>query len=312
MQPRTGARASLKDSSARMKAASPVFIVGHPRSGTSVLYRTLQQHSSFRPREIELSEPQIFRHLALAFRFDSNPPPQLLRFMLKDRDHFDAFLEETRRLRRSTIVSAPVSLPLRGDIPLTLWRAQGMHLVVRSYLSHAWAARGCARLLEKSPRNVPHVDKIRLVSPGARMLFMSRHPVDVLSSYRKRALTDERARWARMSQPRFTRIYRNAVRGALAEAASRSDSFLLTRYEDFTHDPTAEVKRICDFVGEPFEASTLDEFSGQRKARTQTHLYGAIQARTKNWQDFVDVSEAKRLETDLLDVMTSLGYPRYT
>lgn len=304
---------SLSHSSAHMKAASPAFIVGHPRSGTSLLYRIMQQHSAFRPSRVDLNETQIFLHVGRAFRFDADPPKQLLRFMLKDRTHFDAFLQETRLLRRSTVLTAPAALPLRGDLPLALWRAQGMHLVVRSYLWHAWSARGCARLLEKSPRNVPHVDKLLLVSPSAKMIFMSRHPVDVFSSYRKRAKVDPKAGWANTSRSRFTRIYRNAVRGALEQSRSRPESFLLTRYEDFVQDPAREFGRICAFVGEPFEEAALQESPDTATMPSRYHrLYGAIETNTKRWRDVVHVDDARRVETELLDVMAQLGYPRYT
>ncbi|MFP5348022.1 MAG: sulfotransferase family protein [Actinomycetes bacterium] len=302
---------SLSHSSARMQAATPVFIVGHPRSGTSLLYRTLQQHSAFRPKELNLQESQVFLHLRTAAFFDSNPPKQLLRFMLKDEDHFQAFLDETRGLRRLSVVSSPVSWLRRGDMPLAVWRAQGLHRVVRSYFWHAWAARGSRRLLEKSPRNVPHVDKLRLVSPDARMLYMCRHPVDVLSSYRKRALNDASARWADVPLSRFTRIYGQAVRGALEQAEKHPESFLLTRYEDFTHDPVAESTRICRFVGEAYEDGALDASVTRRPANSQAVLYGPIQTVTKRWRDYVDRDDARRLESSLREEMARLSYPSY-
>lgn len=302
---------SLFQSSARMQSATPVFIVGHPRSGTSILYRTLQQHSAFQPKELNLQESQIFLHLRTAAFFDSNPPAQLLRFMLKDEAHFEAFLDETRSLRRASVVTSPVSWLRRGDVPLAVWQAQGLDRVVRSYFAHAWAARGSRRLLEKSPRNVPHVDKLRLVSPQARMLFMSRHPVDVFSSYRKRARTDANAQWADVSLARFTRIYRSAVRGALEHAEARPDSFLLTRYEDFTSDPVAEFTRICRFLGEAYEDEALDLSVARRPTGSQPVLYGPIRTDTKRWRDFVDPDEARRLERSLRDEMAKLAYDAY-
>jgi ABC-type polar amino acid transport system ATPase subunit len=52
----------LKKISDEMKNDHPVFIVGEARSGTSVLYRTLQKHSSFRPKEINLVESKILSY----------------------------------------------------------------------------------------------------------------------------------------------------------------------------------------------------------------------------------------------------------
>jgi hypothetical protein len=157
--PSTQATVSLAESSNGMRNASPVFIMGLGRSGTSLLYRTMQKHPAFHPRTINLQETRLMARLPWAFRFDDESPRQLVRFMLKDSEHYHAFLEETRHLRRLTLLTSPVNVPLRGRTPTPLWRAQGLHLVARSYLWHAWAARGSQRLVEKTPGHVMYLDK---------------------------------------------------------------------------------------------------------------------------------------------------------
>ena len=46
----------MRQRSREAAVLEPVFIVGEARSGTSILYRTLQQHPSFRPRTEDLTE----------------------------------------------------------------------------------------------------------------------------------------------------------------------------------------------------------------------------------------------------------------
>lgn len=300
---------SLERSSARMAAAAPVFVVGHHRCGTSLLYRTLQQHPAFAPRRVELSETQIVRRLPLAYRWDTRMPRQLARFMLKDEAHLAAFLAETRTLRRRALLTAPLALPRRGDLPLALWRAQGLHLVVRSYLAHAWQARGCRRLVEKSPRNVPHAAKLRLVSPGATQVFMVRHPVEVYASLRKRVAADPSARWADLSPRRFVARYHGAAAGALAEAVD--PSFVVLRYEDLTADPAATMGRLYDLLGEPFVDPERTGPGEHGHAAPPRPLDGPIRTRTTHWQDHVGPGEARRLQDRLGDVMEALGYDRY-
>ena len=77
-------RRSLLRISADMQRSSPVFIVGEARSGTSILYRTLQKHSSFRPRQTNLAETNIFAHLRRTFMFGQSYPETLRQFMLDD------------------------------------------------------------------------------------------------------------------------------------------------------------------------------------------------------------------------------------
>jgi Sulfotransferase family len=308
--------ADLRASSERMAHASPVFIVGHTRSGTSLLYRTLQSHTAFRPTSMDLHETQIFHRLPTASAWGIRPPRQLLAFMLKNREHYEAFLQETRWLRMGTVATAAAAVPLRGDLPLPVWRAHGLHLIVRSYLAHAWSARGCERLVEKSPRNVPHVPKLLAVSPRARMVFLCRHPVDVYSSYLKRARNDPAASWANISQGKFVRRYRSAVLGATARAAVAGSPLLVLKYEEFTSDPVAQFARVCEFIGERVERAAVEELpppgGSERTPAKARPLDGAIVANTKRWQDVVGVDEARQVEDQLADVMDRVGYARYT
>ena len=68
--------------SKEMALCSPVFIIGEARSGTSILYRTLQKHSAFRPREIDLTETHIFDLIKRTFMFRRDYPETLRRYML--------------------------------------------------------------------------------------------------------------------------------------------------------------------------------------------------------------------------------------
>ena len=161
-------RSSLLESSERLRTASPVFIIGHPRSGTSMLFATLLRHPAFRTTSLDLHESQIMRRLSTAFWWNEQRPRQLLGFMLGDKAEYRRFLDETSHLRLSTALTAPAAVPLRGRIALPLWRQQKLHLVVRSFFDHAWRARGCQRLVDKSPRNVPHIRRLRRSVRAAR------------------------------------------------------------------------------------------------------------------------------------------------
>ncbi|HEX5017085.1 MAG TPA: sulfotransferase [Actinomycetes bacterium] len=303
----------LAQASERLRSASPVFIVGHPRSGTSMLFAALLGHPSFQTRAMDLHESQIMRRLATAFAWNDTRPRQLLGFMLGNRDEYGAFLAETEHLRRSTLLTAPAAVPLRGRIPLSVWKRQKLHLVVRSYFSHAWTARGCHRLVDKSPRHVPHIERLQVVSPNCKMLFIARHPVDTLASYRSRAKRDPNARWAHVSPKKFMKIYREGVGGAL-QARKRSDAALLiTRYEDFTLAPTAEFERICTFLDEPFVEGSLEGSTGTHlKARASSLLYGPVAMNKSHWKAEVDTATAQQVERELSDLMHLMEYEPYT
>ena len=278
-----------------------------------MLFAALLGHPSFRTRAMDLHESQIMRRLATAFAWNDTRPRQLLGFMLGDRDEYRAFLAETAHLRRSTLLTAPAAIPLRGRIPLSLWKRQGLHLVVRSYFSHAWTARGCRRLVDKSPRHVPHIDRLRVVSPNAKMLFIARHPVDTLASYRSRAKRDPNAKWARVSPQKFMNIYREGVGGALAAKRQSRADLLITRYEDFTLAPTAEFERICAFLEEPFVEGSLEGATESHpEARASSLLYGPVAMNKSHWKAEVDTATAQQVERELSDLMHLMEYEPYT
>ena len=57
-----------------------MFIVGEPRSGTSILFRSLQSHPAFFPASgMHIAESQASDLLLLAFEPDEAPEPKLAR-----------------------------------------------------------------------------------------------------------------------------------------------------------------------------------------------------------------------------------------
>jgi hypothetical protein len=294
-----------------MKRSSPVFIVGEARSGTSILYRTLQKHSSFRPSEVNLAETNIFVHLRRTFMFDQTYPETLRQFMLGDRRAYQDFLRSIGVLR---VVSALWVGPnyLLRDRAAWLWYANLNHLLLRSYFFHAAAARGCRRLVEKTPTNTPNLAKLTRTFPRARLLYVHRHPVDVLGSYRRRAKADPDATWANLTPDDFCRTWLASTERVLAWLARGNENLRLVRYEAFTQDPDAEFERICAFLDEPFEREAVEErHPDLTRWRGDPLLWGPVVRQTRAWTDYVTAAEAEYLQQRLLPVMDALGYEPY-
>jgi len=302
----------LLEVSAEIKRSRPVFIVGEARSGTSILYRTLQKHSSFRPREVNLAETNIFAHLRRTFMFDHTYPETLRQFMLGDEGAYQDFLRSIGVLR---VVSALWVGPnwLLRDRAAWLWYANLNHLVLRSYFFHAARARGCRRLVEKTPTNTPNIAKLTRTFPRARLLYVHRHPVDVLGSYRRRARADPNATWANLTPADFCRTWQASTERVLAWLAHGNKNLRLVRYEAFTQDPDDEFQRICAFLDEPFEREAVEErHPDLTRWRGDPLLWGpVVRRRTRTWTDHVTAAEAEYLQHRLRPVMDALGYDPY-
>jgi hypothetical protein len=296
--------------SAEVKASSPVFIVGEARSGTSILYRTLQKHPSFRPRTPSLVETEIFAHLRRTFMFAPGYPEPLVRFMLDDADEYARFLSTIRLPKLVSALLAPANLMLR-ERSRALWFANLSHLVVRSYFFHARRARGCARLVEKTPTNTQHLGPLTACFPRARLLYIHRHPVDVFGSYRRRAVADPDAAWAALDVEAFCRAFETSTSRALAWR-DRHDNLMMLSYRDFTSTPEHAFAQVCGFLGEPADPAAVREGRPEPgRWAGDPHLWAEIVPVTKDWRDHVSPDEVSIVQYRLGRLMTALGYARY-
>jgi hypothetical protein len=243
--------------------------------------------------------------------FSPSYPDSLLRFMLGDEEAYSAFLRSIRPLRVLSAALAPVNYLLRDRLGW-LPAANLHHLVLRAYFFHAWRARGCRRLVEKTPTNTPHLPRLARAFPGARFLYIHRHPVDVFTSYRRRAAADPDAGWANLELDEFCDRYTAGTRAALTWREAGSASLMLVAYEAFTAAPEPTFRRVCEFLGEPPAPEAVDEPDPDpSRWRGDPHLWGEIVPTTKRWQDFLTPEEAAALQERLGRVMAALGYEPY-
>jgi hypothetical protein len=113
----------------------------------------------------------------------------------------------------------------------------------------------------------------------------------------------------------FCDIYRRNARCAQQATAQRPRAVRLVRYETFTADPEQELRDICAFLDEPFEAAMLDDLDIERSRWAHSEgsrvLYGPIIQSTKDWRDYLSLEQARRIEDKLITEMTRFGYQRY-
>jgi hypothetical protein len=292
-------------------ASSPVFIIGEARSGTSILYRTLQKHPVFHPRKIDLTETHIFELLKRTFLFRRTYPESLLRYMLYDDVIYADFLRTIRPIRISSFLSIlPNFIADRSGS--VVWRLNLGHLLLRSYFFHAARARRCERIVEKTPTNTPYINQLTDAFPECRLIYVHRHPVDVFSSYRRRARDDPAAGWADIDIDGFCHSYTESVDRVLRWRESGKSNLMLVRYESFTRQPAEVFAAVCDFVGEQFEATAVREPQPQPgRWRGDPHLWGEIAVKTKDWRTLVSAEEASTLQRNLAPTMDRLGYDAY-
>lgn len=304
--------------SKEMRRYCPVFIVGEARSGTSILYRTLQKHSVFRPKKINLHEAKMFHYSNRSYLLEDAENSNPLCYMLNNIEMYKQFLTSIKKIRLMhrvlCMISGYQSINFRLANRIQLWWYLNLnHVVLRSFFYFAKEARGANRLVEKTPNNLRHSTKLILAFPKSKLLYIYRHPIDVYTSYVRRGKIESKEGWLNLSPDRFCGIYRNRIRIALKYSRKAKDSFLLVKYEDFTQKTDIEVKKICTFLGVCFQKETITEKNPDlTKWKPDPYLFAEIRPKTKNWRDYIRFEDAQYIETQLIAEMKMLDYERYT
>jgi hypothetical protein len=233
-------RCERADEVAVVTLTRPIFVVGCPRSGTTLVQCILSASS----QAFSLPESHFFSWVlpAIDARPDTIIGPERL----------DA-------LRRAMDTEAELVLPdtfwtaLRGVLPLT---AADILVAVVEHFRPAPDLRA----IEKTPRHVLHLYTIAAAFPDAVFVNVVRDPIDVASSLlgvpfeSSRSVLSYAQRWGESIEA--ARAFERAAPGRIKTVV----------YEQLVRAPEPLVRDLAAFVDLPYEPAMLEEF-GREAAR---------------------------------------------
>lgn len=280
------------------RQSRPVFVVGIPRSGTTVLRNTLEQHPRFRPREPGSVETKIFQKPALLDGILKGDGNHLLAFLLGDRQRAAELVRTVQTARDE---------------------GAGLADEQRLFFHFAALARGVERMIEKTPAHLSYWNQILSAFPDARIVATYRHPLDVYSSVRKklvkaqkRGALNEGHRWLQQSPASFARRYQEQVDALSELRTSHPDAACLVSYERLTRTPRELLAEICAFLDEPFEEVLMfDAVEDDRRRDGSPKPQRRIGTNPKRWDSYLDPAEAAEVVKLTGAALETLGYPAY-
>lgn len=211
------------------QAVDPIFIVGLPRAGSTLVEQILSSHSQV---EGTMELPEI--------------------------------ISTARMLRQQGDGDGAVPY---HEVLATLDAAQLRELGER-YLENTRIHRktGAPRFIDKMPNNFAHIGLIQLALPNARIIDARRHPLACCFS----AFRQQFARGQDFSYDLddLGRYYRDYVRLMAHFDEAMPGRIHRVFYERMVDDTEAEVRRLLDYCGLPFEDGCLRFFENDRPVRT--------------------------------------------
>ena len=265
----------------------PIFVVGAPRSGTTLLRVLLAAH----PRIAIPDETHFFDRWLREFGHLDLAEPRA----------FDAFwsaFASHPHFRRLGLDPDMERRRIRSRAPVDF------RTVFATLLEDYAASLGKPRWGEKTPGHFVFLDTIFDWFPDARTVALVRDPRAV---YASRKGTEWGARPPRQ-------VARNWVRAARAAARWSGDGRgLVVRYEDLVGETEAVMQRVCRFVGETFDAAVVEPGARQQVRASGLHgthdPSGAVDtAAVERWRRELAPVDIAVIEDVAGDAMRALGY----
>jgi len=283
----------MSDTISSKQRSQPIFVVGVPRSGTTLLAAMLAAHSRLGCGP----ETNFFALLGRADRralFSRATWPQRALEWLSS-----PLLEGESLLRRFELERSQLEWRLKSG------RRTPEGLLTALMEAHL-AAVGKARWIEKSPVHALHLETLRRWFPAAPVVRIVRDPRDV-------ALSVAGVPWGPGDYPGGLLYWRRFdERSARFFATDRC--VLSVRYEDLLQAPDAVLADLCHGIGEIFERDMLTPGSSARSLMRPHETWkgrveGALDpGRAGRWRSVLGEDDVRLAHQLVGDRLAAHGY----
>jgi len=210
-------------------AGDPIFIVGLPRAGSTLIEQILSSHSQV---EGTMELPEV--------------------------------TSITRVLR----MQGDADSPLPYHSALAALDADALRALGERYLANTRIQRKSAAplFIDKMPNNFMHLGLIHLMLPNAKIIDARRHPLACgFSAFKQHFARGQGFSYDLADIGRYYRDYVSLMAHFDAVLPGRIHRVV---YERMVADTEGEVRRLLDYCGLPFEESCLRFFQNPRPVRT--------------------------------------------
>jgi hypothetical protein len=273
--------------------ARPIFVMGCPRSGTTLLQLMLHRHSRIAiPPENRFVLSGYLQRREVGDLRDAENRARLAAWIVDRRGSKFTDLGLDADAVRAAIMSGP---PTLGGAFATVLQAYAERF-------------GKPRWGDKRPAHLTNVAMIRRLFPTAQLVTIVRDGRSCVASlkempwHRRKDVASLAAQWAY-----------NIDCGRRAARKLPADSYYELRYEDLVAQPAAQLRKLCDYLGERFEPAMTEPagIAPQAVPRQKTWHDRTRQAvaPSRSWRTRLTPEEIAFCETVLAGRLRLYSYP---
>ena len=253
----------------------PIFLVGCPRSGTTLLQQMLDAHSS----------------ITIA------PETHFIRRFFHKRKNYGELKND---INYRKLINDIVALPEFDEMNLEsehfkriAWEVDRSYAALFDLLLHEFLNLSKVSIVgEKTPNHLLYMQTLQNFFPDARFIHIIRDPRAVVNSWRT-------VPWSTGTIKNDARVWQRYMNTAKNKPPA-NESLLSLTYEQLVTAPEVTLKKICEFLAVPFESSMLQYHN------KETKLVNAVREPWKqNSTQPVSHNSLTRWQNDLTPEMVS-------
>jgi hypothetical protein len=211
----------------------PLFVVGMPRSGTTLTETVLGSHPRVFPGGELPFVPMIVRRMPRVLKMQKPYPVCMGRFARRTAEHAARFY---------------------------LKNARGLEGAKDNSFS---------RVVDKLPHNFQHLGLIGIILPGARIIHVRRDPRDIaVSNYFQNFKAKRGGMGYAFDLEHIGRQIADYLRVMKHWRERPEVPFMEMRYEDLVHDPESTARAMLDHAGLHFDPAVLEPHKTERAVKT--------------------------------------------
>ncbi|NNE57991.1 MAG: tetratricopeptide repeat protein [Hellea sp.] len=230
-------------------ADDPIFIVGLPRAGSTLLEQIIASHSRV---DGTLELPNI---LSISYK-------------LKGRHRAPGNIHYPKVLR---------------DLPTEKFKQFGEQYIEETRIHR----KGAPYFIDKMPNNFRHIGLIHLILPNAKIIDARRHPMACcFSGFKQHFAEGQEFTYGLELVGQYYRDYVNLMDHWDDVLPGK---ILRVQYEDVVGNTEGQVRRVLEYLGLPFEQACVDFHKTKRSVRTASSeqvRQPIFKSGLKQWRNF--------------------------